>query len=274
MSEAYGPGPYRLFSRDSVLAANIANDVAFWLSYGRVPGGTVRDTSKATWYTTGIPDAIFNCVLRVDLTPESADAEIGRILGEFGGLPLTWNVGPDSQPSDLGSRLERHGLTYFFDLVGMSVDLRMISRPAAPPDGLRIEPVRNREDLRTYMGIASRSFEIRGDLLDEITDVEETLGLDNLARRRYLGFSRGVPVSSSMLFLAERVAGVFLVATVPEARGRGIGAAMTLAALDDAASRGYRIGVLQASPMGLSMYRGLGFREDFRMALYVANTDV
>lgn len=260
-------------SRDSVVKANLANDVAFWLSYGRIPGGTVRDTPAATWYTTGIPDAIFNCVLRVNLGPESADAEIGGILKEFGGFPLTWNVGPDSRPSDLGPRLERHGLTYLFDLVGMSVDLRTFSRPGSRPEGLRIESVRTQEDLRAYMRVASRSFDIRGDLLEEVTDVELALGLDNPQRRRYLGYLRGVPVSTSMLFLAERVAGIFLVATVPEARARGIGAAVTVAALDDAASRGYRIAVLQSSPMGLSMYRSLGFREDFRMALYVANTD-
>jgi ribosomal protein S18 acetylase RimI-like enzyme len=262
------------FSPARVVAANIANDVAFWLSYGRVPGGKVHDTQDASWFTTGIPDAIFNCVLRVNLGRSSVDDGIDRILAEFGRLPLTWNLGPDSNPADLGRRLVSHGLAYYFDLAGMSLDLRTIPRPASKPEGVRIESVRTHEELRTYMNIASRSFEVRGDLLEEITDLEQSFGFDNPQRRRYLGYLRGVPVSTSMLFLAEGVAGVFLVATVPEARGHGIGAAMTLAALSEGASRGYRIGVLQASPMGVSMYRSLGFREDFRMALYIANTDV
>jgi GNAT superfamily N-acetyltransferase len=49
--------------------------------------------------------------------------------------------------------------------------------------------------------------------------------------------------------------------TLPQHRSQGIGATMTLAALHEAHAWGYRIGLLAASPMGLPLYRRIGFQE-------------
>ena len=54
-------------------------------------------------------------------------------------------------------------------------------------------------------------------------------------------------------------AGVFFVTTDPAWRGRGVGTAMTAAAIRSAAAAGARSAVLDASPLGLSIYRRLGF---------------
>jgi GNAT superfamily N-acetyltransferase len=60
------------------------------------------------------------------------------------------------------------------------------------------------------------------------------------------------------------------VATLPNVRGRGIGRALTIAALEAGRSLGYRIGVLQASDDGLPVYRRIGFRTMFDYAVYQA----
>jgi predicted N-acetyltransferase YhbS len=55
---------------------------------------------------------------------------------------------------------------------------------------------------------------------------------------------------------------------VPAVRRRGIGAAVTLAALRDARADGYRIGVLGSSKAGHSVYARLGFQNCCEIRVY------
>ena len=49
---------------------------------------------------------------------------------------------------------------------------------------------------------------------------------------------------------------------------RGIGAAITLAALHEVRDLGYSVGVLGSSEVGYPVYRELGFEEYCRIGLY------
>ena len=64
------------------------------------------------------------------------------------------------------------------------------------------------------------------------------------------------------------MAGIYALATVPEARGQGLGVALTLAPLLEARAMGYRIGVLASSEMALGLYRRVGFREYCEFHIY------
>jgi GNAT superfamily N-acetyltransferase len=72
----------------------------------------------------------------------------------------------------------------------------------------------------------------------------------------WLGVVGGLPVSVAMSFADAGVLGIYGVATIPEARRRGYGAALTRAAL---ASGPPVPAILQPSTMAEAIYRRLGF---------------
>jgi predicted acetyltransferase len=77
----------------------------------------------------------------------------------------------------------------------------------------------------------------------------------------YLARLDGEPVATTSLFPAAGVAGIHFVGTFPEARGRGIAAALAATALRDACDAGYRAATLQSSKMGFGVYQRLGFTQ-------------
>lgn len=95
---------------------------------------------------------------------------------------------------------------------------------------------------------------------EERDDPEIGLG-DSVPWRHFVGWLDGRAVASASLFLAAGVAGLYFVCTAPDFRGRGIGAAISRAALEGARDLGFRRGVLGSSSMGHGVYRRLGFRD-------------
>lgn len=77
------------------------------------------------------------------------------------------------------------------------------------------------------------------------------------------------PVCTSLVYLADGMAGIYAVATVPEARKKGLGAHATAHPLRVAQQLGYKVGVLQASEAGRPVYQRLGFQDFGEMPLYI-----
>ena len=80
--------------------------------------------------------------------------------------------------------------------------------------------------------------------------------------RWYVGRLDGTVVSTALGVTTERATGIFNVATLPEHRRRGHGAALTAR---DGFADGAGLAHLHASPLGSPVYGRLGFRhvEDY-----------
>jgi ribosomal protein S18 acetylase RimI-like enzyme len=201
---------------------------------------------------TDLPDPMLNAVYQATFPPEQVEVRSGveRVLHRYGSrgcLPMTWFVTPSTQPGDLGRYLEMYQFVHIGRTPGMAADLWAVEeRP--PPTGLVIEQVSNREQLKQWLHPVTVSFEL-------------TQAVASAFLELFAGLVEGQPVAASRLFCAAGVAGVYHVATVPAARRRGLGSALTLAAVRSARELGYRIGVLVSSSEGFGVYRRLGFRE-------------
>jgi ribosomal protein S18 acetylase RimI-like enzyme len=183
---------------------------------------------------------------------------------------MAWVVSPLTQPSDLGKHLQARGFTHAFRTTGMAADLLGVEAPTLPLASLVIERVRTRERLRQWLHPVAASFDLSPEVVAAFSELFARQGFGpHVPWQLFVGLSDGQPVATSRLFCAAGVAGVYHVATVPEARGRGFGTAMTVTAIHAAQELGYRIGVLAASSAGLGVYRHLGFQVCCHADIYV-----
>jgi GNAT superfamily N-acetyltransferase len=247
------------------------NGAELLLAMGRASGGEERDDGRVRWTIGGSPIDFHNSVVAADLVDGEADGVIRESVERLRahGVPGTWHVGPSMRPADLGERLVRHGFADGGADIGMAVELAALPECVAAPADLAITRVADEAALRVWTETLGKGF---GEGEREANWVGATyakIGLgDDVPWRHYLGTLGGEPVATTSLFVAAGAAGIYFVFTLPEVRSRGIGAAITLAALLDARAMGQRIGVLGSSPMGYPVYRRLGFEEHCRIRIY------
>ena len=252
---------------------NLCDQFAILARY--MPQATWRDDGGTRVFLTGIASPVFNGVFRAQLDEGRLDAEIEDVMASFkaAGAPMYWWTGPATRPADLGKRLQAHGLQHEYDFPGMAVDMVTLG-DARPPAGLTIRRVGDAESLRRWCEVLTRGFAMAGLIGNVFLDAFSRTGLgEELPWRWYLGLLEGEPVATSFVALNAGVAGLYYVSTLPEARGRGVGTAMSLRALLDAREMGYRIGVLRSSEMGAGVYRRLGFQELCKIGRYVWRGD-
>ena len=82
----------------------------------------------------------------------------------------------------------------------------------------------------------------------------------------------GEPVAAGAAILTREVVGIYAVGTVERFRGRGLGTAVTWAAIQAGVEAGCSVAILQASRMGLGVYRAMGFVEVCRYVLFQPST--
>lgn len=253
-------------------AASEDNLRAMVLVFSHLPQAELYDGSDLVWSVTDVRFPLFNSLVRARLEPEAADAaiEAAMIRCKARGVPMFWWTGPATRPAELGSLLEAHGFVRQAEMPGMAADLTTLNESVPVSPGLSIQPVSDPETLVRWCHTGNLGFGLPDFVEGALVETLANVGLGpEQPLRHYIGLLDGEPVATSSLLLAGGVAGIYNVSTLPAARRKGIGAAMTLAPLRDARALGYRIGILQSSEMGFNIYSQLGFREYFKMGLYV-----
>lgn len=258
-------------SPTSVVRAIEDNAAELLLHMGRVGGGHQRIDQRLTWSIGGSPIEYHNCVVRADLDPAEADAAIAESVRAMQAhdVPGTWHVGPSMRPLDIGERLLVAGFALGGSEPGMAVDLHALIEDLPAPNGLEIVTVTDQATLTTWRDTLAQGFGQGEREAGWVAEVYSRIGFgDDAPFRHFIARLDGEPVGTSTVYFGAGVAGVYFVMTVPSVRRRGVGAAVTLAALRDARARGHRIGVLGSSPAGHSVYRRLGFRDYCEIGIY------
>lgn len=227
-------------------------------------------------WRTGVAYPWFNGVLASTPAAEMEEEEIDAALSLFEGFRgiTTWWLAPQVAADPWRVRLRNRGFGYDANTPGMAIDLNTLDLSAAAVEGLEIRRVASAQEMQAWGEAFAAGYELPPAWHASTITFFNELGYDlrTSGYRHYLGLIGGEPAATASLFAGGGVVGIMYVSTLPAARRRGIGAAVTLAALIDGRDLGYRIGVLQSSDQGYPVYRRLGFVEVCKMEHFSRRT--
>ncbi len=228
----------------------------------RAPGMRVESSAHLVIADSGLDSPLLNTVSRARFPRERATTWIESTRQRFGGgrRPFSWWVGPADYPRDLANLLQDAGFEEIAVREAMVTDPQSVNFPASTPLGLQIRPVETPEDLEAFAAVHAATWapEVGHDrtILDSITGRVLHPGHQV---RYFVGFLDGVPVATSELVVTGQVGGLYSLATLEGHRSQGVGTAMAVAPLLEAAQNGCRAVVADADELTESICRRLGF---------------
>jgi ribosomal protein S18 acetylase RimI-like enzyme len=239
---------------------------ALWTSWGTAVGATVAGDAErgATWVDSGSPSVFGNPVVWTRPVDHAAAKDlIEQISADFaqreGGPYLLYSVFPTPDLRSLG-----------MDPVGHPPCMLRMPQPSAlgPPDGLTIARVTTPQQLDDFERVLVEAYPV-SDLLPWNSGSFMNPALLTDGRwHLFVGYVEGRPVATAASFVSGQVVDVTLVTCRPEFRGRGIGRAVTQAAVDADTTRP---ALLIASDDGQPVYRSMGFWSLTRFTLWVGH---
>jgi GNAT superfamily N-acetyltransferase len=256
------PGP-------STIAANLYSH--FRWPAATLPGGTILDRPGLLVVDSGLPGDTFNVAGRARLAAATAGAAVDETIAHFAGraFSFAWWVGPDDEPAGLGALLAGHGLAGGETDVGMALALEGLAPPGPLPAGLAIRPAATPAMVADYAAVVAAVFEPPDPAVVRFYRLAAAVLLaPGSPSTLFVGYLDRRPVATVQLHLAAGVAGIYDVVTLAPFRRRGIGAAMTHAALWRGRALGPGAAILQAAPAGLAIYARLGFRPRCEFHIY------
>jgi hypothetical protein len=266
---------------DIELAAAVQENLfALFRAMATLPGSELVESERLSYHLASPSNPMYKGVWRTRLASDEADSMIDETLAWFKARNapfLFWWTGPGTTPDDLGQRLVARGLVSmeaqldhvapgmkFTELgaPGMVADLQHMHEEALTqvPPGFTIEEVQDEASLYDFKRIIIEGYEIPEAMAQGWVQAALSFGIGRTPWKMYLGRWNGAPVATHILFNGAGVAGVYGVATVPSARGKGMGGAVTLKPVLDARALGYRYAVLFSTEMGIHAYERIGFR--------------
>ena len=207
---------------------------------------------------------ISNAAFRVDdgLDPgEFLDRARAFFAARERGFAVWARGGGVAEDSDLIDAAEQAGLRQVYEMPEMVLGRRAEEHPA--PDGVELRRVSSSADADDYWRVATSAYASLGFPPEIFAHYEnqDKLSADNVAA--FLARLDGRPAGIAMTIVSHGVAGIYWVGSTEEARGRGLGWTMTATAVNAGFHMGAEIASLQASPMGESLYRRMGFETIF-----------
>ena len=267
------------------------NLFALFRAMSTVPGSSIEETKNLSRHLAFPTNPMYKGVWHTNLTPEKVDQTIDETIDWFKSRNAPfffWWTGPTTQPDDIGTYLLKYG---FIDMEGQGqattpgIKSTALGAPGMVADlhnmnelvlekvslGFEVQDVQNETDLQDFKRVFIEGYDMPPAMAEGWVQSAHELGIGKTPWRLILGRFNGQPVATNIVLNGAGVVGVYGIAVIASARGKGIGAAITLKPILEARDReGYHYSVLFSSEMGTPVYERIGFRmTDVRINRYL-----
>ena len=228
------------------------------------PGGVVDRRGDELLFAGTQEFPMMNGAMR-DGTGDAA-AFVSRACAFFAERDRGWMAYVHPADAGLEAAVREAGLSRLMDYPEMGCSGPLPE--TEPPAGVELLAVSDRASARDYWSVCERSYGSLG----FPPGVFDAFSTDLLLREdvgAWLALVEGEPAAAAMVAVSGSVGMVCWVATLESRRRSGLAALCTVRATNAAFERGAELASLQASPMGESLYRELGYEELFRYQLYL-----
>ncbi len=216
-------------------------------------GATVVHGDRIRWFATGVGYEGLNGVFVAPGTPAVPVEDALRTFHQLG-VPALWHVGVDGRAPGPEPIARHPGVSWYEEEPLLVARLGRAELPHV--DRLSIIPAQGVEGIRTWVRLWSGRG--AGPVFEATVRARLAVGA---AFVHLLAVLAGTPVGCAAAFVGPVAGEVQHIVTVPTVRGKGIGTALTVAAMRAIEARGVDTAVLTSSPDGLRIYRGLGFTQ-------------
>jgi len=168
---------------------------------------------------------------------------------------------------DLAGAAEAAGLQPVYEMPEMTLG-KKLAEPELPPGG-ELHKLTTTDQAIDFWRVATTSYASIGFPPEVFAGYTNHVGLlaENVVA--FLALLDGEPVSIAMTIVSNGVAGIYWVGSLEQARGKGLGRAVTVAATNAGFDLGADLASLQASPMGKSIYLELGYETVFEYQMWM-----
>jgi GNAT superfamily N-acetyltransferase len=240
-------------------------------SFATLPNAQLIDDGTRFGVLSHAPSSFFNGIAASSFDGSDAEEQVALTIDFFRAhqCPFRWWVTPSTRPRELATVLQAQGMRHAYDSPGMAAELSSLPLDVAPPDDVTIRRIGDVRELEHWLDVFVPVFSLPPDGREIWRGVYAQFPFDDEAAwTHFVGFADERPMSTTSVLIDGELAGIYNVATLPEARGRGVGSSVTRAAMRYARDRGATTAALQSSTMGLGVYRALGFVEHCDLSLY------
>lgn len=172
-------------------------------------------------------------------------------------------------PASVDAYLRDEGFAPHGGMPAMGADIASL-KPTSLPAGYELVRVGDGLDGEEWVRVLATGYELPLGVAQCFSPVALHAATSPASTMQFFAIRRnGAIVCTSACFLDGGLAGIYCVSTIPEERRKGLAAHATAEPLRLAARLGYRVGILQSSEAGHSVYRNLGFADFGSIPLYL-----